>query len=73
MGRLRRLEAAIEMNRPVALHRVAGHACGQNVTVEYRSFTALSDLVRRRVAVIVAGGILPAKSRDRDDPDRVRR
>jgi putative tryptophan/tyrosine transport system substrate-binding protein len=37
-----------------------GYVEGQNVTVEYRSFTALADLVRRRVAVIVAGGILPA-------------
>jgi putative tryptophan/tyrosine transport system substrate-binding protein len=37
-----------------------GYVEGQNVTVEYRSYTALADLVRRRVAVIVAGGILPA-------------
>ena len=40
---------------------------GQNVTVEYRSYTALADnsvadLVRRRVAVIVAGGILPTRA-----------
>jgi putative tryptophan/tyrosine transport system substrate-binding protein len=37
-----------------------GYVEGQNVTVEFRSYTALADLVRRRVAVIVAGGILPA-------------
>jgi putative tryptophan/tyrosine transport system substrate-binding protein len=55
-----------------------GYVEGQNVTVEYRSYTALADLVRRRVAVIVAGGILPATtcSRSRPPPrsgDRSRR
>jgi putative ABC transport system substrate-binding protein len=36
-----------------------GYVEGQNVTVEYRSFTGLADVVRCRVAVIVAAGILP--------------
>jgi putative ABC transport system substrate-binding protein len=39
-----------------------GYVEGRNVTFEYRSYTALADLVRRRVAVIVAGGILPARA-----------
>jgi len=43
-----------------------GYVEGQNVTVEYRSYTAggdvLTELVRRRVAVIVAGGILPVRA-----------
>src|SRR5271167_3155323 len=45
-----------------------GYVEGQNVTVEYhwlegqldRLPALMADLVRRRVAVIVAGGILPA-------------
>jgi putative tryptophan/tyrosine transport system substrate-binding protein len=45
-----------------------GHVEGQNVTIEYhwlegqldRLPALMADLVRRRVAVIVAGGILPA-------------